>query len=87
MSSTRETVCPKCGATEIKNLSWLRTLCVSLFFLSAVVQLVWGFVLFQGVPIWNGVRNAGINVVCGILFWFLLMRVQKWRCTKCKHSW
>ncbi len=87
MSSTPETVCPKCGATELKNYAWLRPLGVSLFFLNAVVQLVLAFVFFQGVQFWNQVGNAGSNVLWGILFWFLSMRIQKWRSTKCKHFW
>ena len=48
MSSTAEPVCPKCGATEIKNQSWMRKLGVLMFLLNAVTQLVLAFVFFQG---------------------------------------
>ena len=87
MSSTTETVCPKCGATEIKNHAWLRPLGVSLFFLNAVVQLVLGIVFFQTLNIWSKVGDSITNVAWGFGFWFLTMRMQQWRCTKCRHFW
>lgn len=87
MSSTSENACPKCGATEIKNYSWIRPLGVLLFFINAVTQLVLAFVFFQAGKFWNHVGVAGTNVGWGLGFWFLSMRFQNWRCTKCKHSW
>jgi hypothetical protein len=39
MSTIAQAVCPKCGATEIKNYSWLRRLGVLMFVLNAVTQL------------------------------------------------
>ena len=87
MCSTPETVCPKCGAAEIKNLSWLRTLGTSLFFLNAVVQLLLGIVFFQTLNIWSQVGEAIKNVAFGLGLSFLSMRFPTWRCSKCKHSW
>ncbi len=87
MSSTPETVCPKCGATEIKNYSWLRPLGVLLFVLNAITQLVLALVFFQGDQFWSRVGVVGTNIGWGVGFWFLTMRFQNWRCTKCKHFW
>lgn len=87
MSSAPETVCPKCGATEIKNQSWMRKLGVLMFLLNAVTQMVLAFVFFQGDKFWNQVGVAGTNVGWGIGFWYLTTSMQKWRCSKCKHSW
>ena len=69
MSSTAENVCPKCGATEIKNLSWIVTLGAVLFCVNGLVQLILGFVFFQGAPFWTQVNSAVTNVVWGIEFW------------------
>ncbi len=87
MSSIPETVCPKCGATEIKNLSWVRTLGTAVCFLNAVVQLLLGVVFFQNGNFWGQVGEAITWSVWGIVFWFLSMRFQLWRCTKCRHFW
>lgn len=65
MSSTAETVCPKCGATEIKSLSWGATLGAVLFFVNGVVQLVLGFVFFQGAQFWTQMNHASTNVLWG----------------------
>ncbi len=70
-----------------KNLSWVRTLAMSLFFLNAVVQLLLGNVFFQTLNIWSKVGDAVTCVGWGIGFWFLSMRFQNWRCTKCKLFW
>ena len=87
MSTTVDTACPKCGATEIKNQSWIRKLGVSMFALNAVVQFVLALVFFQGDKFWNHVGVVGTNIGWGIGFWYLTMGMQNWRCTKCKHSW
>ncbi len=87
MSSTPETVCPKCGATELKSYAWIRPLGVLMCFANAVVQLVLGLVFFQTLNIWSKVWDSVTWGAWGIGFWFLSMRFQNWRCTKCKHSW
>ena len=87
MSSTTETVCPKCGATEIKSYAWLRPLGVLVCFANAVVQLVLGIVFFQTLNIWSQVGHSLTSVACGIGLWFLTIRFQHCRCTKCRHSW
>ena len=40
MSSTAENVCPKYGATEMKNLAWIVTLGAVLFCVNGLVQLI-----------------------------------------------
>ena len=87
MSSTPETVCPKCGATEIKNYAWLRPLGVLVCFGNAVVQLGLGIVFFQTLNIWSQVGHSIVSVALGIGFWILSTRIQHLRCTKCRHFW
>ncbi len=87
MSSTPETVCPKCGATELKNFAWVRPLGVCMCFANAVVQLVLGLVFSETLNLWSKVGDSITWVAWGIFFWFVGKTFQKWRCTKCKHSW
>ena len=88
MSSTAENVCPKCGATETKSLSWIAPLGAVLFFVNGVVQLVLGFVFFQGAQFWTQMNHASTNVLWGVGFWLVGTKYfPKWRCRKCKHHW
>ena len=87
MSSTPDNVCPKCGAAEIKSFAWLRPLGVLVCFANAVVQLVLGIVFSQTLHLWSQVGHSITSVALGIGFWFLSMRFQHRRCTRCKHFW